>query len=76
MDKSKMPIDKTGFFILLSGVAVLLLGFVLMSGGGVKDPQVFNYDMFDFRRIVLAPVLLVIGIGVIVVSIIRRPKDN
>ena len=71
-----MPIDKTGFFILLSGVAVLLLGFVLMSGGGVKDPQVFNYDMFDFRRIVLAPVLLVIGIGVIVVSIIRKPKDN
>ncbi len=76
MDKSKMPIDKTGFFILLAGVGILLLGFILMSGGGVKDPQVFNYAMFDFRRIVLAPILLVVGIGVIVLSIIRKPKDN
>ena len=47
-----------------------------MSGGGVTDPQVFNYDMFSFRRIVLAPLLLIAGIVTIVVSIIRLPKEK
>ncbi len=71
-----MPIDRKGLYILLAGVALILLGFILMSGGGVKDPQVFNYAMFDFRRIVLAPVVIVAGIVVIIVSIVRKPEDK
>lgn len=71
-----MPIDRKGLYILLAGVALILLGFILMSGGGVKDPQVFNYAMFDFRRIVLAPVVIVAGIVVIIVSIVRKPDDK
>ncbi len=71
-----MPIDRKGLYILLAGVALILLGFILMSGGGVKDPQVFNYAMFDFRRIVLAPIVIVAGIAVIIVSIVRKPKDK
>ena len=50
------------------------LGFILLSGGGVKDPQVFNYDMFDFRRLVLAPIVIVAGIVSIVVALIRKAK--
>lgn len=69
-----MPLDRKGLYILLAGVALILLGFILMSGGGVKDPQVFNYAMFDFRRIVLAPVVIVAGIVVIIVSIVRKPQ--
>ncbi len=76
MDSSKMPIDKVGLYILLGGLALILLGFILMSGGGVKDPQVFNYAMFDFRRIVLAPVFIVAGIVTIVVAIVRKPADK
>lgn len=69
-----MPLDRKGLYILLAGVALILVGFILMSGGGVKDPQVFNYAMFDFRRIVLAPVVIVAGIVVIIVSIVRKPQ--
>lgn len=76
MDSSKMPIDKVGLYILLGGLALILLGFILMSGGGVKDPQVFNYAMFDFRRIVLSPIFIVAGIVTIVVAIVRKPEDK
>ena len=74
MDNTRMPLDRKGLYILLAGVALILLGFILMSGGGVKDPQVFNYAMFDFRRIVLAPIVIVASIVVIIVSIVRKPQ--
>lgn len=75
MDKKseqQMPIDKKGLYIMLGGLALMIIGFILMSGGGVSDPQTFNYDMFDFRRLVLAPLFLIAGIVTIVVSIIRK----
>jgi hypothetical protein len=52
----------------------MALGFVLLSGGGLKDPQVFNWSMFSFRRLVLAPVVIVAGLVVIVIGIMRK-KD-
>ena len=79
MDKQiedKMPMDKIGLYVMLAGLGLMVLGYILMSGGGVTDPQVFNYDMFSFRRIVLAPLLLIAGIVTIVVSIIRLPKEK
>ncbi|MGN1225864.1 MAG: DUF3098 domain-containing protein [Candidatus Cryptobacteroides sp.] len=71
---NKMPLDKKSLYIILAGLVLMLLGFILLSGGGVKDPQVFNYDMFDFRRLVLAPIVLVAGIVSIVVALIRKAK--
>ena len=47
-------------------------GFILMMGGGLKDPQVFNYSMFDFRRLVAAPIVIIAGIVVMLVAIMRR----
>lgn len=79
MDKKiedKMPMDKKGLYVMLAGLGLMVLGYILMSGGGVTDPQVFNYDMFSFRRIVLAPLLLIAGIVTIVVSIIRLSKEK
>lgn len=79
MDKKiedKMSMDKKGLYVMLAGLGLMVLGYILMSGGGVTDPQVFNYDMFSFRRIVLAPLLLIAGIVTIVVSIIRLPKEK
>lgn len=79
MDKKiedKMPMDKKSLYVMLAGLGLMVLGYILMSGGGVTDPQVFNYDMFSFRRIVLAPLLLIAGIVTIVVSIIRLPKEK
>ena len=61
---------------MLVGLALMVLGYILMTGGGSSDPQVFNYAMFDFRRLVLAPVSFVAGIIVIIVAIIRKPKEG
>jgi hypothetical protein len=55
-------------------LGVILLGFVLMSGGGSDDPAVFNAGMFSFRRITLAPILVIAGFVIEVVAIMHRPK--
>ena len=62
--------------MMLVGLALMVLGYILMTGGGSSVPQVFNYAMFDFRRLVLAPVSIVAGIIVIIVAIIRKPKEG
>lgn len=68
-DMDKMAITPKGLKFVLAGVIVMVAGFVLLSGGGIKDPQVFNYAMFDFRRLVAAPIVILAGIVVIIVSI-------
>ena len=65
----KMPISPKGLKLMIAGVLVMIAGYILMMGGGSKDPQVFNYAMFDFRRLVAAPVVIVAGIVVIIVAI-------
>ena len=72
----KMPMTRKGLIMMLVGLALMVLGYVLMTGGGSPGPQVFNYAMFDFRRLVLAPVAIVAGIVVIIVAIIRKPKEG
>jgi hypothetical protein len=58
----------------LIGVAVITLGFILMSGGGSNDPKVFSDAIFDFRRIRLAPTTVLIGFGITIYSILKSPK--
>ena len=65
----KMPISPKGLKLMVAGVLVMIAGYILMMGGGSKDPQVFNYAMFDFRRLVAAPVVIVAGIVVVIVAI-------
>ena len=72
----KMPMAKKSVKLLIAGLIVMVAGYVLLAGGGVKDPDVFNYSMFDFRRLVAAPVVIVAGIVVIVVAIMRKPKEE
>ena len=75
-DNTKMPITGKGLRMLLMGLVVMVAGFVLMMGGGTVEPDNFNWAMFDFRRLVLAPVSIVAGIIVIIVAIIRKPKEG
>ena len=70
---NKMAMTASGLKLMIGGLLVMAAGFILLAGGGSDDPQVFNYAMFDFRRLVVAPVA---GIVVVVVSIMRRPKDK
>ncbi|MCA6422088.1 MAG: DUF3098 domain-containing protein [Flavobacterium sp.] len=66
--------DKVNYKTLLIGIAVIVLGFILMSGGGSDDPKVFNEDVFSFRRIRLAPTLVLIGFGITIYSIFKKSK--
>ena len=67
----QMPITSKGLKLLLVGLIVMISGYILMMGGGSDDPQVFNYAMFDFRRMVAAPVVIILGIVIEVVSIMK-----
>lgn len=71
MGNEKMPITKKGLMYLLVGLLVMVAGYILMIGGGSKDPAVFNYSMFDFRRLVAAPIVIICGIIIEIVSIMK-----
>ena len=66
--------EKVNYKILLIGIAVIAIGFILMSGGGSDDPAVFNPEIFSFRRIRLAPTMVLIGFGITIYSILKNPK--
>jgi hypothetical protein len=67
--------DNVNYKILLIGIGVIALGFILMSGGASSDPNVFNEsELFSFRRIRIAPTLVLMGFGITIYSIIKNPK--
>ena len=75
-DNTKMPITGKGLRMLLMGLVVMVAGFVLMMGGGTVEPDHFNWAMFDFRRLVAAPLVIICGIVIEIGAIMRRPKNT
>ena len=75
-NNGKMSITPKGLKYLLIGLIVMVSGYILMSGGGSDDPQVFNWDMFDFRRMVAAPSVIILGIIIEIVAIMGFFKGN
>jgi hypothetical protein len=75
-NNEKMAITPKGLKYLLVGLLVMVSGYILMMGGGSEDPEVFNYAMFDFRRMVAAPVVIILGIVIEVVAIMGAFKGN
>ena len=74
--KDKMALDAKGLKLILAGLLVMVAGYILMMGGGSKDPQVFGEAMFDFRRLVAAPVVIVAGIVVEIVTLVGVCKKK
>jgi hypothetical protein len=72
--KHEFLFESINYKILLVGIAVIALGFLLMSGGGSDDPNVFSEDIFNFRRIRLAPTTVLIGFGITIYAILKNPK--
>ncbi len=72
----KMAITAKGLRLMIAGLLVMAAGFLLLSGGGSDDPQVFNYAMFDFRRLVAAPIVIVAGIVLEVIAIMGGSKKQ
>lgn len=66
---------KENYRLMLIGLALIALGFILMIGGGSDDPSKFNPDIFSFRRITLAPILVLAGYVVEIFAIMKKPKD-
>ncbi|CAM3934540.1 DUF3098 domain-containing protein [Flavobacterium weaverense] len=73
--QSEFLFDKINYKILLIGIGVITLGFILMAGGGSDDPNVFSEEIFNFRRIRLAPTTVLIGFGITIYAILKNPKN-
>ena len=67
---------RKGLKWMVIGVLVMVAGYLLMTGGGSKDPQVFNTAMFDWRRLVAAPTVILCGVVIEIVAIMRVAKDK
>lgn len=67
---------RKNYVFMLIGLGIIALGFILMSGGGSNDPNVFNPEIFSWRRIRLAPTLVLIGFGVQVYAILLNPNKE
>ncbi|AEM70059.1 hypothetical protein Murru_1012 [Allomuricauda ruestringensis DSM 13258] len=68
--------QKKNYLFLFIGLAFIALGYILMSGGGSDDPEVFNPEIYNFRRIRLAPTLILIGLGIQVYAILLNPNKK
>ena len=76
MDKHRFLFSRQNYILLLAGLAVVIVGFILMSGGKSDDPKVFNDAIFNKRRIVVAPLMVLAGYSIILVSILKKPKNS
>lgn len=76
-ENPRMPLTRKNYIILAIGFAVVLLGFVLMAGGGSGDPAVFDSEaIFSWRRISLAPAVVLVGFGLVGYSIFHKKREN
>lgn len=75
MDKKNFAFDRTNFILLAVGMAVIIIGFILMSGSGSTD-TFYNADIFSARRVKVAPVVCLIGFISMIYAVVRKPKDN
>ena len=75
MDKQDggFALGKENYRLMAIGFAIIVLGFILMTGGGSDDPNVFNPEIFSFRRITLSPIILLIGFVFEIYAIMKKP---
>jgi hypothetical protein len=70
----KSTFSKKNYYVLITGIVLIALGYLLMIGGGSEDPNEFNPAIFSFQRITLAPMVCMVGFVTIIVAIMWRPK--
>jgi len=67
---------KRNYQLLIAGVIVMAIGFVLMSGGGSEDPNVFSDAIFNTQRLTIAPILILTGLVIEIFAILYKPKED
>jgi membrane-bound ClpP family serine protease len=75
-DDKEFALAKENYILLLIGFAIIVLGFILMSGGKTDDPAVFSDKIFSFRRVTLAPILVLFGFIFEIYAIMKKPKQK
>ncbi len=75
-NKFQFAFGKINYILMVAGIVVLAIGYVLLSGGGSDDPNVFNPAMFDNRRLVVSPILIVLGFIIEIVAIMYKGKNR
>lgn len=69
-EKNNFIFKKRNYKIMILGLVIIAVGFILMSGGGSEDPNIFSPDIYNFRRIRLAPTLVLLGLGIQIYAIL------
>ena len=75
-NQDKMATTAKGIKLMIAGLLVMVAGFLLLSGGGSKDPNFFNEAMFDWRHLIAAPIVIIAGIVVEVIAIMGNFKER
>jgi Protein of unknown function (DUF3098) len=73
--KADFALSKENYYLLIIGFVIILIGFFLMAGGKSDDPKKFSEDIFSFRRITLAPVVILFGFIFEIYAIMKKPKE-
>lgn len=74
-NEGKFALGRENYRLLLIGFGIIVLGFMLMAGGGSNDPNEFSYEIFSFRRITLAPIVVLAGFAFEIYAIMKKPKQ-
>ncbi len=74
--ESRFPLGKENYKLMLIGLLIIVVGFALMIGGGSDDPNVFSEKIFSFRRITLAPLIVLFGFIFQIYAIMKKPKTD
>ena len=74
--KKEFLFNKRNYRFLLLSIVIIAIGFIIMAGGGSEDPNVFNPEIFNFRRIRLAPTIVLMGFGLAIYTILMPPKKS
>ena len=75
MDKKNLAFDRMNYMLLAIGMALVIIGFLLMSGSGSTE-SAYDPDIFSTRRIKVAPIVCLVGFVSMIYAVVRRPKDK
>lgn len=74
-EKATFAFGKENYKLMLIGIGIVAVGMLLMIGGASEDPKVFSEEIFNFQRLTLAPIVIISGYVVVLISILKKPKE-